>query len=70
MTDLKQGLKDGDYPCSATLKIKDGKATVILGDGFGLKDSTEIPLANQPKGSNIKIGYSDSINLFNGQAVI
>ncbi|MGD1838289.1 MAG: hypothetical protein ACPKPY_09580 [Nitrososphaeraceae archaeon] len=70
MTDLKQGLKDGDYPCSATLKIKDGKATVVLGDGFGLKDGTEITLENQPKGSSVKIGYNDLINLFNGHAVV
>ncbi|MGD1837460.1 MAG: hypothetical protein ACPKPY_05315 [Nitrososphaeraceae archaeon] len=70
MINLLSKLENGDYPCSAILKIRDGKATVVLGDGFGLKDGTEIPLKNQPKDSRIKIGYGDSINLFNGHAIV
>jgi hypothetical protein len=44
MEKTKACLTDGQYPCQATLHIKDGKAVVVLHDMFGLEPGSTIPL--------------------------
>jgi hypothetical protein len=52
-------LKEGNYPCNATISIdKDGKAVVIFDTDLGLKNGDKIQLKNQPEGSAIRIGQN------------
>ncbi len=44
MSEQRDNLPDGQYDCFATLHIKDGKASVVLYNTFGLRPGTAIPL--------------------------
>jgi hypothetical protein len=70
MKDQAQPLGDGQYSCSATLHIKDGRAIVVLHDMFNLMPGATIPLARQECNLLIEKLEGSSVAILNGQAII
>jgi len=62
--------KDGEYPCSATLHIKDGKAVVVLHSMFGLAPEITIPLLRKDNNLKVESGGGEPIGIKNGHAII
>ncbi|WP_417912719.1 hypothetical protein [Candidatus Electronema sp. TJ] len=65
-------LKDGEYPCNATLHIKDGKAIIVLHSMFGLEPGNTIPLYREEHELKVETGGGEPkrIGLKNGHAII
>lgn len=71
MSEQYDSLADGQYPCSATLHIKDGKALVTLDSTFGLKPGTTILLYRKEGDLVVDQLAGEQIpNFFNGLTII
>lgn len=71
MSTDKNTLEDRQYSnLSATLIIKDGKATVILHDTFELDLGTEIPLARKNGTLIIEKSSGNCSGIDNGHGII
>lgn len=66
----KKSLEDGQYPCSATLHIKDGKAVVVLHSMFGLSPGTEIPLVREDATLLVERLDGSQVGILNGHSII
>lgn len=68
---MKKGpLKDGEYPCHATLHVKRGKAVIVLHTMFGLKPGTTIPLLRPENCLEVVLSGGDPTGIKNGHAII
>ena len=63
-------LKDGKYPCSATLLITGGKATVVLHSTFDLSPGTTIPLSRKENNLKAVSNNVDDAEVENGDGHI
>jgi hypothetical protein len=63
-------LKDGIYPCSATLHVREGKAIAVLHSMFGLVQGTTISLYRKEHNLVIEPGDAGKIGILNGHAII
>ncbi len=63
-------LKDGEYPCSATLHIKDGKAVIVLHSMFDLVPGATIPLAMRTQEMKVVDCSGDPVGIRNGHTII
>jgi len=70
MNEQKDHLPDGQYDCSATLHIKDGKAVVVLNSTFGLRPNTAIPLLRREGDLVVEQLTVSRVPLFNGITII
>ena len=70
MIEHKPHLADGQYDCSASLHIKDGKAVVVLNSTFGLKPGTTIPLLRKEGDLLVDEISGGRVPLFNGLTII
>lgn len=67
---MHKGLEEGQYPCSATLHIKDGQAVIVLHSMFGLEPGTEIPMKRNDGKLLVETGGGIEPGILNGHVII
>ena len=63
-------LPDGEYPCMATLVMKNGKAVLILHSTFKLAEGTKIPLLRSGEHLEVTSSIVSNTELRNGHTII
>ncbi len=63
-------IEDGEFPCSATLNIKDGKAVVVLHTTFGFPSGAKIPLHREGNNILIETFKGSEVSFLNGHSII
>lgn len=70
MKDNTTTIKDGQFPCNATLYIKDGKALVELHTTFGFSLGTKIPLHREENNILVESYKGSVMSFLNGHTII
>lgn len=67
---VNKSFEDGQYSCSATLHIKDGKAVAVLYTMFGLAAGTELPLKRRERNLLVESSGTSEPGILNGTGII